>query len=477
MKKCIYFAIVATCFCQCSPDFEELSIDSLLTRSVIESEEVATDYEIVSDIVTVKLKPSVRTLRSDVKTLNNNDLGYIDLSVPEGVEVEDYIAQLKESGEFESVEFNTLGEYYLFPNDLYSNEWFFEEIDLYSAWDITTGSSNIKVAVIDSGVNVTHPDLGTGLDGYGNVDQSLGWNYLAQNNSMTYIGEHGTAVAGVIAAKTNNGSLRGISGIAGGNRGRGVTIIPYCIGLDAPNSAYVDDAILDAVDKGARVINMSFGVGQNSAITSAINYALSQNVVVVCASGNDNVYGVGQAVVYPASLLDVVAVGNMGKNMNRYHDSNYGSALDVVAPGEDIMSTNVSGGYSPVGGTSIAAPVVSGIVALMLSVNPNLSAENVNDIIKETAQRIPTVESGRTIQYTPKVNGSWNNYMGHGLVNAYAAVQAAMPNQSVSGGHIFSSQTGVYDGQAVLLSYDQSPRGGNWNYAYQWQMRIYNNCA
>lgn len=225
---------------------------------------------------------------------------------------------------------------------------------------------------------------------------------------MITTNEHGTRVAGIIAAKTNNNG-RGIAGIAGGKGNRGITVIPYCIGAFSPISSIIDDAIIDAVDAGARVIQLSVQIASDSNITSAINYASLNGVIVVCASGNDTIYPInGGPVSFPASLSNVIAVGaiNQGQTYTRADFSNYGTNLNVVAPGVGIMSTVLNGGYDSGDGTSFAAPQVSAIAALIWSKYPNFTRQQVIDIIYSTSDRYL---------------GRHNEY-GYGLVNARKAV-------------------------------------------------------
>lgn len=325
MKK-ILILICALTMIQCTKEVAEINDTAIpQTRSAVE---IGDDYQIDTTIITVKLRQGAKMLRSDIRVQNNNQLGYIDVRVPAEVDFEEYFLKLSNSEEFESVEYSTIGEYFLKINDDHWDAWHLSSVGMPSAWNITTGSSSVKVAVIDSGVKWTHPDLGSVSSG-GNIDASSGWNYLlgSFNTSMTTF-DHGTLVTGVIAARTNNGY--GVAGIAGGNNSRGVTIIPYCVGDgNGVRNAYIDDAILDAVAKGARVISMSIGgFGRTTAIDSAIGYALSHNVVIVAATGNAN----ADVVSYPASIDGVIAVGGIDTDGKRWFDSNYGTALDVVAP-------------------------------------------------------------------------------------------------------------------------------------------------
>ena len=366
-------------------------------------------YPIDGKSISVKLKPGMK-VDNKFRIERQNKLGYMDIQIPDNVDVEKFAIELDESNCFDVIEYNSIGEYYASSNDPYANQqWYLSVIGVNSAWNITQGNSNVKVAVLDSGVDCAHSDLGYGNDSYKNIEESLGWNFETNNNNVNTGEPHGTNVAGIIAAKTNN--LHGISGIAGGYGNTGVTIIPYCIGASGPINSILDDAIIDAVDKGAKIINLSLGVAPTFAIEAAITYASSNNVTIVCASGNNN----SSTIAYPASNQHTIAVGAIDKNYQRFQNSRYGIGLDLVAPGIDIYTTTLNNSYVCDYGTSLAAPQVTGVVALMLSVNSSLTPDNIRNILRNTANKI----SGYT--YT---NG-WNDEVGYGLLDAYAAVNIA----------------------------------------------------
>lgn len=368
-------------------------------------------------VVTVKLKDGM-VLDNSLKILRSNRLGYIDLSVPEGVDVTEFVETLEKRGSYEMVKYADLGETCMTPNDTYvSNQWYLSTINMPSTWNITTGSPDIRVAVLDLEIDWNHQDIGMGNDGYKNIDNTLGYNYKENTSLAVSPEEHGTLVAGIIGAKTNN--MTGIAGISGGNGGQGVTIIPYGVGssLGSPyiDMSVVDDAILDAVDKGAKVINMSL-VSTSSYypdIDAAILYAHNHGVTLVAASGNDY----SSAIRYPASHSKVIAVGASDNTNHRASFSSYGTGLDLVAPGVDIYSTTLNNGYDSESGTSFSAPQVSGVAALMLSLNPTLTPDTIRTILRSTCTKL----SGYT--YT----SGWNNETGYGLLNAYAAVKAVAP--------------------------------------------------
>jgi hypothetical protein len=281
------------------------------------------------------------------------------------------------------------------------------------------GHSNIIVAVLDSGTDWMHLDIGNGNDNYKNIDESSGWNFISNNNNVITTNGHGTRVAGIIGAKSNNSS--GISGVSGGNNRSGVTIIPVCVGVNEPDAAILDDAIVYAVDNGAKIIQLSLGVGETNAINDAITYAIQNNVIIVCASGNDY----NSSVNYPASHIDVMAVGATNQSNIRADFSNYGTDLDVVAPGVNILSTTLNNNYNSQDGTSFAAPIVSGIAALILSVRPDLTQTQVRQAIESTCTKLSGYSFSTNSNHP---NGTWNNQAGHGLVNAYAALNSVAPS-------------------------------------------------
>jgi subtilisin family serine protease len=383
-------------------------------------------FKVDTEVITVRLKSSEKKLGSDIRVIRSNRLGFVDIQVPDSVDVEEYVNNLKKTGKFENVEYCCEAKCCLTPNDVgKNNQWHINHINLYSAWNITTGASNIKVAIIDTGVEGSHSDLGyTVSDGYTQIDTSNGVNYTTVPNAhISPIYFHGTFVAGILGAKTNN--TTGIAGVSGGNHSKGVTIIPYCVG----NSLYfttnsVDDAILDAVDKGVKVINISFYTPYSTSLDLAIEDAYANNVTIVCSSGNDNSSAIG----FPASHTKTIAVGAINQNNFRADFSNYGSGLDIVAPGKDIYSTSLNNSYYTSSGTSFAAPQVAGVAALMLSVNPTLTPSQIRSKLRSSCTKLPGYS----------YNSGWNNEVGYGLLNAYGAVCAALSGDNIVGPQLVS---------------------------------------
>jgi len=281
-----------------------------------------------------------------------------------------------------------------FLNDpLISSQWGMFRIHCDQAYETGSRGSGVVVAVLDTGVNTEHPDLEDNL-----VE---GYNFVDKNSDVTDLDGHGTMVAGIIAAVANN-SL-GIVGVA-----PEVKIMPLkVLTSEGGNWVDLDLAILYAVNHGAKVITMSLG-GKYSllgaATEAAIKYAYQQGCVLIAAAGNDN----SSESFYPAAYDEVIAVSAINQNDARADFSNYGSYIDLCAPGVDILSTMLNETYAYGSGTSFAAPFVAGVAALLLSKYPSLTPQEVAETLYEQAEDLG--ENG------------WDQYYGWGLVDAYSAV-------------------------------------------------------
>lgn len=301
------------------------------------------------------------------------------------------------------------------------------DIKAESAWAITEGSSDIIVAVLDSGVQLNHSDL----------DANLISGYDAVNPASSYAGapvysSHGTSVAGIIGAEKDNEI--GVSGVSPGCK-----IMPVCVTYDS----FVDynPVAVRGFDwartHGADVINCSWGGGsEDELLTSAINNAVTngrdgKGCVVVFASGN-TYYGDNVDVQYPGRLGNVMAVGAVSYNGKRKNlstpdgdqwSSNYGSTLDISAPGVFIPSTTTGNGYTNMfGGTSAATPHVAGIAALLLSEYPDLTQSEVRYLIESGATYLPGHSYYSDGGYPARAK---SNEVGYGLANAAGAFQQA----------------------------------------------------
>ena len=312
-------------------------------------------------------------------------------------------------------------------------QWNLTGIDMTSAWDITTGSEDVIVAVIDTGVNSTSPLTDFGSDGL-----VLGASII---NGVTRVdtftsqysydgGSHGTAVASLISANMNSTGLTGIA--------PGVKIMPIKVFRDA---AYANElvsalstdiaaAIIYATNHGADIINLSLGGPSDASTQSAVEYAYGQGVILVAASGNDsnNSAGVYYNVSYPAAYPQVIAVGSLSQSTTVSNFSNVaGEGLDLSAYGERIyLPWLVNNNYALLSGTSFSAPTVAGVLALMKSVYPDLSPKEAEAILL----------SGVTDLIGTDYDPGWDVWSGYGMVNALQALLEAADYDTYSDGNL-----------------------------------------
>jgi len=299
------------------------------------------------------------------------------------------------------------------PNDPYFNtyQWNMRKINGREAWDTNTGSNSVILAVIDTGVDLSHPDFACA--------NKLTAGYDFYNNDSTPDDDHGhgTHVAGIAGACSNNGV-----GVAGVNWN--VKIMPLKV-LSASGSGPVSaeiNAITWAVDHGAKVLNLSLGSSSFSqAEADAVTYAYNHDVLFVAAAGNE--YEEGNPISYPAAYNHVVAVAATGDLDEHAAYSNAGSYVDISAPGGNpsgssdpnnnhwIMSAWKNDSYAQVVGTSQATPHVAGLAAIIRGINPALTNDQVQALIQNTA--VDLGAPGR------------DDFFGYGRINAQAAVLAA----------------------------------------------------
>ena len=281
------------------------------------------------------------------------------------------------------------------PYFVQGSQWHLSKIQAPTAWDTTTGSSTQVVAVIDSGVRASHPDL------VGKV--LVGYDFVANDNDANDENGHGTGVAGTLSPRSNN--QIGVCGVAWAN-----PILPVRV-LDANGSgnySAIANGIIYAADRGAKVINLSLGGTSSSrALQDAINYAWNKQCVIVAAAGNNG----SNVAFYPAACTNVVAVSATNASDTRPTWSNFGSYVDVSAPGVDILSVYGTDQYAAWNGTSFSSPVASGVVALMAAANSTLTNVQLVDLLIKNSDDIGAL--GKDVYY------------GSGRVNANRAVTAA----------------------------------------------------
>jgi subtilisin family serine protease len=301
--------------------------------------------------------------------------------------------QLKHNPHLKFAELDRRVQVTFAPNDPYvGSEWHLQKIGASTAWDTTQGAG-VTIAILDTGVDGSHPDLANRM--------VAGWNFYDNNSNTADTLGHGTAVAGAAAATANNSI--GVAGVAGQAR-----IMPLRIS-DPSGFAYastVAKALTYAADNGARVANISFdGMAGNATVQSAAQYMKSKGGLVVVAAGN---HGVNEGIGATSSLIPVSATDD---NDQLTSWSSYGNFVALSAPGLNIWTTAQGGSYWQCWGTSFASPIAAGVAALVMSAKPTLSNTQVENLLYSTA--IDLGAPGRDASF------------GYGRVNAAAAVQAA----------------------------------------------------
>ncbi|MGO4273127.1 S8 family peptidase, partial [Paenibacillus sp. TAF58] len=283
------------------------------------------------------------------------------------------------------------------PNDnLYSKyQWNLPLIETVQGWQLTRGSKDMIVAVVDTGADLKHPDLTNKL--------LPGYNVISDNDNPQDDVGHGTHVTGVIAALVNNNL--GVAGMTWYNKVLPVKVLDQ---TGAGSTYSVAQGIIWAADHGAKVMNLSLGnYADSSFLHDAIRYAYNKDVALIAASGNDNTERPG----FPAAYPEVLAVAASDSQNNKAPFSNYGDYIAVTAPGVSIASTYPNNQYAALSGTSMASPHVTALAALVRSTNPSLKNTEVYEIIKQSAQDLGT--QGK------------DKYFGFGLIDVVKAVKMA----------------------------------------------------
>ena len=350
------------------------------------------------------------------------------LELPEDADVIFISKQYEADSNVEYAEPNYICHTFVVPNDAdYTQQWAHQNIQSEPAWDIESGDPNVVIAVVDTGVDWDHPDLaaniwnntdeiidGTDTDNNGYIDDVRGYDFVdtaasvypgedgtvRDNDPMDFHG-HGTHCSGIAAAVANNSI--GVAGVSWSCK-----IMPVRAGYKDPagyGSLEADDAalaIIYAADNGANIISMSWGdYFISDTIKTAIDYAYSKGVVLVAAAGNDNV----NWKMYPAGFDNVIAVAATNSVDGKASWSNYGSWVDVSAPGVGIYSTVFNDAYTSWSGTSMSTPFVAGLAGLILSKNSTFTNEEVRNVLRSTTDPVTLSE-----------------YIGLGRINAHKAL-------------------------------------------------------
>jgi thermitase len=382
-----------------------------------------------------KLFSSSKTEKIVLSEKDNTTIYTVEF--PENADIKKIIDEYYKTGEIEYAEPNYIyttqvQSTFTRPNDPYYNyQWGLHndgtisaaiknypskigaDINMEKAWEIQKGSDSIIVAIIDTGLNVNHPELKSRFWTH------IGKNFIENQNpkDLSSTNDHATNVAGIIGASANNGI--GFTGIDWNCK------LMILKALDNDGSGYttsIANAIHYAVDNGARVINLSLGSRNYSqSMSLAIEKALKNNVVVVAAMGNEN----SMTANYPAAYTGVIAVGAINAESNRSNPfyrtwntgSNYGNHISVVAPGDVICSIYDNASFNQnncLSGTSQAAPHVTGLASLLLAQDPHRTPADIKAIIEKTADD----QMGNPLEDTP----GWDKYYGFGRINAYRAL-------------------------------------------------------
>ncbi len=382
--------------------------------------------------------------------------------------------QLAASPAVEYVEPNRFLKVDFVPNDsAYGSQWALKKIEMEQAWEATKGSTAVRIGVIDTGIDYTHEDLrsqlwinpaedinhngtfepwpatetrngitgdfdGIDQDGNGYADDVIGYDFTDQSGVSNAAGGdydqpdpdpaddfgHGTSVSGIIAAATDNG--KGIAGIAPGCR---LVTLRAFNALGVGTEADVARALAYAADMGVQVVNMSFGdVSFSRVLRDVVRYAYRAGVAMVASAGNS-----GSAEIhYPSGYDETVSVGASTANDGLAGFSNYGASVDLVAPGVDIVTTDRENRYTSFNGTSASAPFVTGVAALILTLHPEFTPEEVRGVLVASAYNV----GGK----------GWSDYTAAGRLDAAKAV--AMDQPTIV--RIYSPKTDFATGGSVV---------------------------
>ena len=415
--------------------------------SFAEIEQKVQQDQFVPGGVNLQIQPDVRSVNYLAKGIakSNDVLGrIIKITFVDDVDEVTFLQLQSLDQNIEYIQKASTYQTNLVPDDsLVSQQWALNKIQAFDAWDKTQGADSVLIGMIDTGIDYLHPDLQNkiyqnpgemGTDAFGNdkrtneidddnngfVDDYRGWDftdrvgfpfdstggdYLDWDNDPFDEQGHGTYISGIAAAQTNN--FTGIAGAAPNIKLVNLrTFDPGGYGEEDDVAA----AILYAVQMGVKVLNMSFGDYSFSyVLRDVIQYAYSKNLVLVGSSGNGN----SSLPHYPSGYSEVISIGNSTQDDFRAGNSNYGSTLDLMAPGTQIVTTARNNNYASISGTSAATPHVSAAAALILSIG-NYTNEEVKQILKSTSDDIG--------------DPGWDIYTGAGRLNLYRAVTVVAPS-------------------------------------------------
>lgn len=400
---------------------------------------------------------------------------YYEITFDRTIPVETFINELYASGIIEIAEPVYTEKMQLSPNDpSLGSQYFITKIKATEAWDVTQGSENIIIAIIDSGVDIDHPDLvdqlyinqteangtiGVDDDNNGYIDDIKGWDFSGADTlnafNPDFVGDndpgiyksgagfgHGTQVGGCAAASTNNGI--GVSGV--GFKSKLLFTKHFADNQPTSDRSYSSNlyqGILYAAENGAKIINCSWGGTYRSQVyQDIITYVtLDLGCLVVAAAGNEDT----SAPLYPASYDYVLSVGATDETDTRANFSNYGPTLDLVAPGVGIFTTRYNNQYGATDGTSFSSPITAGAAALVWAVHPEYTPLQVGEQLRISAD-------ASIYSVNPE---SFQNKLGKGRLDVYKAVTSTSPSVRASNYQLVNSQgESAQPGDEAFLTFD-----------------------
>jgi subtilisin family serine protease/PKD repeat protein len=389
----------------------------------------------------------------------------------EGGDIESFINQLYATGYFELVEPDYVAQLHFNPNDeKVASQYYLNKIRAFEAWDITQGSEDLVIGIIDSGGDLDHPDLASQLyinendpidfkdnDNDGFIDNYRGWDFMGNdtlninypnfpgdnnpNNPNDGIGSHGSAVAGCAAAATNNGF-----GIAGVGFKTKLLFTKHAADNQGAKKAGIYkgyEGILYAASQGAKIINCSWGGPYRSQIyQDLITYVtLDLGCLLVASAGNEGT----QSASYPASYDHVISVAASDQNDLRASFSNYGKSVDIIAPGKGIQTTFFDNSFTSIDGTSFSSPIVAGAAALVWANNPELTSTQIAQQLRVSADPIIYQNSATFFQ----------NKLGKGRLDIVNALTRQYPSIHAGNPRLVNANgTNAEPGQEGRLSLD-----------------------
>ncbi|RQG99213.1 S8 family serine peptidase [Natrarchaeobius oligotrophus] len=338
-------------------------------------------------VQTVSVQQNVeRELPADASVVHRNDvLGYFavelpdeasaqaDSAVAQRIERADGVAFVEENGTYYALEQSIEPAQYVPDDPGFDQQYAPQVVNAPEAWETTLGSSDVTIAIADTGTDYDHPDLQAQFGSNPGTDPAGGTNDPDARGSA-----HGTHVSGIASATTDNGE--GIAGISNSH----LYAVRVLGGGGGGSWSDIADGIQWSADNGADIVNLSLGAQQPSGVVqSAIDYAYDNGTLPIAAAGNDG--PCSNCVSYPAAFSNCVAVSAIDSSESLANFSSTGPEIDVAAPGVQVLSTMPNGGYDNMSGTSMASPTAAGVAALGLAANPEWGPSELRQALEETA--------------------------------------------------------------------------------------------